>query len=155
MKGETQANRLEMLMIKHHVYQKYTLALPLVEAKKSDIKKLQKGDILLLGLDCFQLVLLDDQGICAEVKLKDSYGDIEVIALNDEEDEQRMNKKYRVLTLSFGTVESRKPAIGQSIKVTDMRFDKLMIQVNNRNIAEGSLVTVDNRIAVQIDEVKR
>ena len=157
MKGETQADRLERLMMKRQVYPKYTLALPLVEVKKSDIKRLQKGDILLLGLDYFQLVLLDEQRICAEVKLKHSEGELEVIALKDEEGETcpDTNKKYRVLTLSFGTVESRKPAVGQSIRITDIRFDKLMIQANNnRNIAEGSLVTVDNKLAVQINEVK-
>ncbi|MFT7824343.1 MAG: FliM/FliN family flagellar motor C-terminal domain-containing protein [Sulfurimonas sp.] len=155
MKGETQANRLERLMIKRQVYPKYTLALPLIEVKKSDIKKLRKGDILLLGLDSFQLILLDEQRICAEVKLKHSEGELEVIALNDEEDEPCMNKKYWLLILSFGTVESRKLVVGQAIKTTNMRFDQLIIQANNRKIAEGSLVTVDNKMAVQINEVKK
>ena len=59
MKTETQAVRLANMMQKRPLYPEYELALPWVQIKKSALKKLSEGDVLLLGLDSLRMILIN------------------------------------------------------------------------------------------------
>jgi hypothetical protein len=154
MRGDTQANRLEVMMQKHHFYPEYTLSLPPFEMKKSALKALKKGDILLLGLDRLTLVLLDIKGVCAEVMIEDhnSIDRLKIIALCKDPAEH-VSKKYQLVTVSFGEIQSRKLEVGHVIGTMDLNFDDLSIVVEQKKIAQGSLVNVENKIALQINEI--
>lgn len=154
MQGDTQADRLEIMMRRHQVYPTYTLSLPLFEVKKSFLKSLQSGDILLVGLQRLSLVLLDKKGECATVSL-DEHNGLPRLMITElkEESETKASKKHQIVSVSFGEFQSRKLEAGHVIGMTDIRFEELSIEANRKKIAQGSLIDVEGKIAVQIDKV--
>ncbi|MDM5271814.1 hypothetical protein PGH07_06465 [Sulfurovum sp. zt1-1] len=156
MRGDTQANRLEMMMKKHQVFPHYILSLPPFEMKKSALKELKKGDILLLGLDHLSLVLSDTKGICAEVMIEHhNYADrLKIISLHNHTKE-KPSKKHQVVTVSFGEIQSRKLEVGHVIGTMDLNFEDLNIVTEQKEIAQCSLINVDGEIAVQVNSVNQ
>jgi hypothetical protein len=62
MRGETQALHLAKMIQKHKLYPEYELALPFLLVRKNSLKKLSKGDVLLLGDENLNLKLLKEDG---------------------------------------------------------------------------------------------
>jgi len=52
-------------------------------------------------------------------------------------------------------IQSRKMEVGHNIGVASLSLQEVTLTVEDKNIAKGSLVNVDEEIAVQIDEVRR
>lgn len=155
MKGKTQAERLQQLMQKHQIYDQYTLALPLVEVKSARFKKLKEGDILLLGLKLFVPVLLEGDKVCAELLPLGVHGHhFEVTAIKEENERTEVSAEYQVLKLALDEIPRKRLNIGEIIKVENISFDEIKILMNDKKIAEGSLVKVDGKIALQIDKVE-
>lgn len=154
MRGDTQADSLEVMMQKHRIYPHYTLALPPFEVRKSALAELKKGDILLLGLDRLTLVLLDGKNICAEVMIEhhSALDRLRITALGKHAQE-RVSKKYQVVTVAWGEIPCKKLEVGHVIGTMDLNFDHLSVVVEQKKIAEGSLVNAGGRIALQIIEV--
>ena len=154
MRGDTQANRLEMMMRRHQVHPYYRLSLPPFEMKKSLLQELKEGDILLLGLDELRLVLSDAEGIRAEVTVEHhNYADrLRIISLSEDRNES-VSKKYQRVIVSLGEIQSRKLEVGHVIGTMDLHFDDLSIVVEEKRVAQGSLVIVDGRIALQVNRV--
>ena len=155
MKGETQAVHLTTMMQKHKLYPEYELALPLVQIKKNRLKKLTKGDVVLLGLESLKMILLEEGVTCAGAVMDETENSSKIkiterikstIILCD-------SKKYQSIKISFGIIQSRKLEVGHKIGVSSLNLQKVMLVVDDKNIAKGSLVNVDEEIAVQIDEV--
>ncbi len=157
MRGETQALHLEKMMQKHKLYPEYELALPPIQVKKNSLQKLSKGDILLLGLDRLEMILLEEGNISANVVLNESENGskIKIIKLNRSATEQPNSKKYEIVEFSFGVIQSRTLEVGHQIETTQLNLQEVLLHVNGKNIAKGSLVNVDEEIAVQIDEVRK
>jgi len=157
MRGRTQANHLEKMMQKHKLYPEYELAFSPIQVKKNSLKKLSKGDILLLGLDSLKMILVEEGGIRANVVIKkiENSSKIKIIQLNRSMIEQSDSKKYETVKISFGMIQIRKLEIGHNIGVTSLNLQEVTLVVEDKNIAKGSLVSVDEEIAVQIDEVRR
>jgi hypothetical protein len=155
MRGETQAVHLLKMMQRHKLYPEYELALPFIVVKKNSLKKLSKSDILLLGLDSLKMILLEEGEICANVVMDESEksSKIRIVQLNKSTIEQNNNKKYETIKISFGMIQSRKLEVGYNIGVASLNLQKVLLYVEDKNIAKGSLVNVDEEIAVQIDEV--
>ena len=155
MRGETQAVHLLKMMQKHKLYPEYELALPFIVVKKNSLKKLSKSDILLLGLDSLKMILLEEGEICANVVMDESEksSKIRIVRLNKSTIEQNNNKKYETIKISFGMIQSRKLEVGYNIGVASLTLQKVLLSVDDKNIAKGSLVNVDEEIAIQIDEV--
>ncbi len=157
MKGETQAIHLEKMMQKHKLYPEYELALSPIEVKKNSIKKLTKGEVFLLGLDSLNLILIEEGEICANAVIKKSENSskLKIIQLKRSTIEQGDSKKYETIKISFGMIQVRKLEIGHTIGITSLNLQEVTLVVDDENIAKGSLVNVDEEIAVQIDEVIR
>ncbi len=155
MKGETQAVHLAKMMQKHKLYPEYELALPLVQIKRSNLKKLTKGDILLLGFDSMNMILLKEGEICANVVINEAKNSskIKIIDIKHNTINTNNSKKYEILKCSFGTVQSRKLEVGHSIGVSSLNLQEVNLIVEDKNIAKGSLINVDEEIAVQINKV--
>jgi len=155
MRGRTQANHLEKMMQKHKLYPEYELAFSPIQVKKNSLKKLSKGDILLLGLDSLKMILVEEGGIRANVVIKkiENSSKIKIIQLNRSMIEQSDSKKYETVKISLGMIQIRKLEIGHNIGVTSLNLQEVTLVVEDKNIAKGSLVSVDEEIAVQIDEV--
>jgi flagellar motor switch/type III secretory pathway protein FliN len=157
MKAETQAIHLEKMMQKHKLYPEYELALPTIQVKKNSLKKLSKGDILLLGLDTLNMILLEEGRICANVVINkiENGSKLKIIQLNKSMIEQSDSKKYETIKISFGMIQSRKLEVGYTIGVTSLNLQEVTLVVEDEDIAKGTLVNVDEEIAVQIDEVRK
>ena len=157
MKAETQAVHLEKMMQKHTLYPEYELALSPVQLKKNSIKKLSKGDILLLGLDNLNMILIDEGEIRANVVMNKSENSskLRITQLNMSTIGRSNSKKYETMVISFGMIQIRKLEVGHTLGVSSLKLQEVTLWVEDKNIAKGSLVKVDEEIAVQIDEVKR
>ena len=157
MKAETQALHLEKMMQKHKLFPEYKLALYPIQIKKNALKKLSQGDLFLLGLHCLEMILLEKGKISANVVLNESGNSskIKIIKLNRSTIEQTNSKKYEVVELSFGVIQSRTLEVGHQIETAQLNLQEVLLHVNGKNIAKGSLVNVDEEIAVQIDEVRK
>ncbi len=68
---------------------------------------------------------------------------------------QSNSKKYEVVEFSFGVIQSRTLEVGHQIETAQLNLQEVLLHVNGKNIAKGSLVNVDEEIAVQIDEVRK
>ncbi len=157
MKAETQALHLEKMMQKHKLFPEYELVLSLIQVKKNALKKLTSGDLFLLGLHRLEMILLKEGNISANVVLNESGSSskIKIIKLNKSTTKQTNSKKYEVVKFSFGVIQSRTLEVGHQIETEQLNLHEVLLHVDGKNIAKGSLVNVDEEIAVQIDEVRR
>lgn len=154
--NETQAVRLAKMVQKHGTHKSYELALPLVEVSSDKLKKLSVGDMFLLGLDSLELILIDSDTIHGRValkKLRSKYY-LELIELIDIQASSTKRKKFVKLRFSCGEVKIQTLKIGHTIEMTQVDLAHINLVLENKNIALGSLISVDNEIAVKIDEVK-
>lgn len=156
MNGKTQANRLSELMQKKGHLPSYELALPLVTVRSSSLKKLASEDVLLLGLNCLECVLIHNDTICANVVLikQNNRYVLEVLELK-EAVKYYDNKKYENIKISFGMIQSRIVSMGHTIDIAQTDIEKVALLLNEKKIATASLINVDGEIAVKIDKVEK
>jgi hypothetical protein len=155
MKHETQALHLARMMQKHVSYPTYELTLPLVRVQSNKLKKINENDLLLTGIDRLELLLMNGNTIYATMRLrpmKNMHG-AEIIHLAEDTIEQSDSKKYKILKISIGTVQSKALEIGSTIDITHIDLEKVTLVSEDKMIAEGSLVNVDEEIAIQIKKV--
>jgi flagellar motor switch/type III secretory pathway protein FliN len=132
MKAETQALHLEKMMQRHKLYPEYELALSPIQVKKNALKKLTSGDLFLLGMHRLEMILLEEGNISANVVLNESGN----------------SSKIKIIKLNRSTIKQTK-------ETAQLNLQEVLLHVNGKNIAKGSLVNVDEEIAVQIDEVRK
>ena len=155
MRGKTQSLHLAKMMERHKFYPEYELVLPLLFVKKNKMKKLSKDDVLLLGDDCLNLKLLKDDAFCGNVKIEESSNS-RVIKIVDIESYMAItgnSKKYEPLKCSFSFLQSRVFEVGHKIDISSIDLEKVNLFVGNKKVAEGSLVNVDDEIAIEITKV--
>ncbi len=157
MRGRTQAVNLEKMMQKYKPFSEYELALFPIEVRRNSLKRLSQGDLFLLGLHYLEMILLREGSISAYVRLNESEkrNKIKIIKLNRSTKEQVNSKKYGIVKLSFGVIHCRTLEVGHQIEITQLNLQEVLLHVDGKNIAKGSLVNVDGEIAVQIDKVMR
>ena len=155
MKHETQALHLANMMQKHVSYPTYELTLPLVKVRNNKLKKLNENDLLLTGIDRLELLLMNGNTIYATMRLrmlKNAHG-AEIVHVAEDTIEQYDSKKYKTLNISFCRVQSKVLELGSTIDTTYLDLEKVSLSVEGKTIAEGSLVNVDEEIAIQIKKV--
>lgn len=156
MKSETQAIHLARMMQRHIHTPSYELALPLVMVQSKKLKKLSVDSVLLTGFDRLEFLLLDGDNICANTRLKsmkNAHG-AEIVYLSKDTIKQSDSEKYKILKISFGTVQSKVLELGSTIDITHIDLEKVILVSEGKMIAEGSLVNVDDEMAIQIKKVK-
>lgn len=155
MKHETQAHHLARIMQKHISYPTYELTLPLVKVRNNKLKKLNENDLLLTEIDSLELSLMNGNTIYATMRLRTMKNAhrAEIVHLAEDTIEQSDSKKYKILKISFGTVQSKALEIGSTIDITHLDLEKVTLVSEGKMIAEGSLVNVDEEIAIQIKKV--
>lgn len=155
MRDETQASHLVKMMQIHTCNLEYELALPLVMARSNKLKKLNLDDVILTGFNTLEFVLIGEESICANVLVK-KVGNTqcaEIVSLYKDTVKQYDSKKYKTLKFSFGAVQSKGFKVGHTIDITHIDFEKVSLVSEAKTIAEGSLVKVDEEIAIQIKKV--
>ena len=84
--------------------------------------------------------------------IHNTYGS-EIVYIVEDTIKQLDSKKYKTLKISFGTVQSKALEIGSTIDITHLDLEKVTLISEGTTIAEGSLVNVDEEIAIQIKKV--
>ena len=157
MHGETQANRLASLMQKHKSLPSYELALPLVTVQSSSLDNLEVDDVLLLRLDVFECILLNNDILYANVipVHEKRRVMIKVLDMVNRKVLKTQRKEHEVLKLSFGTVQSRILEVGHTVDVSQMDLETVFLMRKEKQIATASLVNVDGKMAVKVDKVEK
>ena len=157
MKRETQALHLAKMMQDHIKGTSYEFALPLAMVSNKKLKKLSVDNVLLTGLETLDCILIDEDEICADLQLKkvNNLYNTQIVQLQKSPIKQNDSKKYEVLKFSFGRVYSKVLEPGQMIDVTHIDLGTVSLVLNDQMIAEGTLVNVDDEIAIKIKRVLR
>jgi hypothetical protein len=155
MRGETQSLHLVKMMQKRKLYPEYELILPCLLVKKNSIKKLSKGDILLVGDDRLNLNLLKDDGSFANVEIEEGENSrkIKIIDIQIYTGLSDHSKKYEIVKCSFDFLQSRTFEVDHKIDISSVNLKKVNLIIKNKKVAEGSLVNVDEEIAIEITKV--
>ena len=155
MKGETQALHLAKMMKNYIHTVPYELALPLVTVRSSKLKKLSVKNILLLDLKVLEFILIEGDTICADLRLKNRDGSYvsEIIQLQQKTIPAYDSNKYETIKLSFGECQMKSLEVGNNLDLAQFDLEKIMLMRGDKKIAEGSLVNIDNEIAVKINKV--
>jgi len=157
VKDETQADRLTQMMQKQRVVPSYELLLPLVSLSTKATSHLALNDVLILGLEDLELILVKDEIIYAKAKLlnsKDWY-ELEIIELSEKPINPSDSKKYETLKLSFGFVQCKGLEKDSKLRAEQINFKKVSLILKDIKIAEATLVLVDKKIALHIDKVEK
>ncbi|SFZ98086.1 hypothetical protein MNB_SV-5-1183 [hydrothermal vent metagenome] len=155
MKSETQSLNLRKMMEKQKLYPEYDLAFEKVCVKKKNIKNLEIGSVLLLGMNYLHMVLVKDSEIHAKVKL-DNVGDysiIEIVSLKETDVNKYDSKKYENVLCSLGKINCKKLELGHKVSISSLGIKEIEVFIDNNLYAKGKLVTVDDEIAVEIGEL--
>jgi len=156
MRGETQATHLEKMMREHPLFQDYDLTLPPVTIRRSSLKKIEKGAVILLHLIHPELQLWRNGNVCAVVEMDRCKKTVTII---DTEIEKKYllksSKKDETLFCLFGSVSIKETKGGTAIDVSTFDMERVLLTVAGERIARGRLVWVDEEIAVEIEKVER
>ena len=155
MRGETQSVRLAEMMQKHKLNPEYELVLPFLLVKKNSLKKLSKGDVLLLGEDHLNLKLLKEDGLFGNVEIEESENSrkIKIVDIQEHSELTSHSKKYETLKCSFAFLQSRSFEVGHKIDISSTNLEKVNLILENKKIAEAKLVNVDEEISIEITKV--
>ena len=155
MKIDNQALRLEHLMKLHRCSPLYELCFPSFRVKKRALEKLALGDVLLLGLDRMEMCLLSkehgDLNVLLSFHKKKIY--IQILSPLEKSIAREKHKKYRDIKLSLGRVEAQMLKRGQTIETEEIDLDNIVLSAEEKIVARGRVVEVDNEIAIEIREV--
>ena len=158
MKHENQALRLaQMMQNRVTVLPSYELALPLIKVGHSKLKKLSVDDVVLLGCDDLVFLLIENENICAQLALK-VIGDsccLEILNIDKQPIISNNSKKYQTIKISLGKLQSRKLDVGYRIDITQRSLQDVTLIVEGNTYASGSLINVDEELAVKIDKVEK
>ncbi len=155
MRGKTQSLHLVKMMQKRKLYPEYELILPFLLVKKNSVKKLSKGDVLLLGDDRLNLKLLKDDEFFANVEIEESENSrkIKIVNIQKYTATSTNSKKYKILKCSFSFLQSRVFEVDHKIDISSLNLEKVNLSIDNKKISEGKLVNVDEEIAIEITKV--
>ena len=155
MRGETQSVRLAEMMQKHKLYPEYELTLPFLLVKKNSLKKLSKGDVLLLGDHNLNLKLLKEDGLLGNVEIEESENSrkIKIVDIQEHSELTTHSKKYETVKCSFSFLQSRSFEVGHKIDISSTDLAKVNLILGNKKLAEAKLVNVDEEIAIEITKV--
>jgi len=155
MKGETQSIHLQKMMQQRKCYLEYTLALPLFPIKKKSFKKIAKSDVLLVGLDHLDLILLKGGEICAKIAVENVADStkLRISSLAETSENTVDSKKYKYLLPVLATLQIRKLEVGHRVEIPTVEINETEIFSGHEKCFKGLLVTVDDEIAIEITEV--
>jgi len=153
--GETQSVRLQQMMQQRKCYPEYALALPLFSIKKKNLKKMDQGDVLLLGFDFLDLVLLKEGEICAKVSVENVADStrLRISSLEESTVNKYDSKKYENILPIFTTLQIRKLEVAHKVEIPTSEIREITLFNDHEKSFKGLLVMVDDEIAIEITEV--
>ncbi len=155
MRGERQSLHLQEMMQRHQRHPEYELALSPVAVKKKSLKKMEAGDVLVLGWEKLDLCLLKEGRICANLAIESSGKTVKLKIYDGSEKPTNTNdsKKYEYIFTHLEKVQSRSLERGHKIEIPLLQTKALTLYVKGKAIATGDLVTAEDKMAIQITKV--
>ena len=150
-----QSSKLQSIIDKHQLHPEYTLALRPIYMDKNNFKNLSTGSILLTDNNFLELQLLKNNIYSADVELNIVSNIVKINIVNVEESLTQTTKSlnYEKLLLSFGVVKCRKLEVGHKVALSSFNTTNLKLLNNSKEVALVSLVSVENKIALRVDEI--
>lgn len=112
-------------------------------------------DVLLLGMKALEFILVEGDVIYADLDLQRVENRYELLikALHNKERVSKESHKYETIKLSFGHCQMQSLEVGKSLALTQFDLEKIILISDEKKIAEGSLVNVDNKLAIKLTEL--
>jgi len=150
-----QSNKLQSIIDKHQLHPEYTLALSPIYMDKESFKNLSTGSILLTDSNFLELQLLKNGKYSADVELNIVSNIVKINIVNVEESLNQATKSlnYKKLLLSFGVIKCRKLEVGHKVALSSFNTTELKLLNNSKDVALVSLVSVEEKIALKVDEI--
>ncbi len=154
---DVQAKRLMEMMDYAPLSYYLEVSLPLFESKKSSPIKLAEGDIIKLPMYKLEVRILDeDYGVIAQGGYG-IYNDTPSILIESSQEKLKNsidNQKYKKFRITLGKIKREELDHGKVITLhQDTRYDAILYR-DDTVVAYAHLVQVDQKIALQIGEVK-
>jgi hypothetical protein len=123
--------------------------------KIKSIKKLSKADVLLIGDENLNLKLLKDNKTFGDIEIEEGENSCKIKIVNIQQNTFRPSdsKKYEAVKCSFSFLQSRVFKVGHKIDISSVNLKKVNLFVENEKIAEGTLINVEDEIAIEITKV--
>ena len=154
MKVETQASRLERMMRQKRKEQLCEVALPPVQLKSSMLRRLEKGDLLLLGMERFEIVFVKEGSVFAKGELLNLGSECRAEYLEEPEKIEH-TKKYETLLPLLGSMELERVRQDERVDISGLTLTNITLKRGSDSVAKGELVECDGTIAVKIEKVYR
>ena len=151
--SETQAIHLEKMMRKYRPDVRYELVFPFFHIKSTILEDLIEEDILLLGLKKLEYRLLKEEKVYAKVAINSNK--LEIIERVKDTEYLSNSKKYKILKCSFGKLKSTIDEVRYKEDIKQLNLHEVTLFVEDKKVAEGLLVNVEDRVAIKITKVKR
>jgi len=144
-------------MAKQQHIPSYELAFPPVSIRSTKLKKLEVGDILLLGQKYFTCLLLDDTMVYAEVSLchEENREYLKITKCIKALDLSSSSKKYETVKCTFGNIQCRVLEVGYRIDIASLDLHHVDVIHKGKRIATASVVNVNDEIAVKIKKINK
>jgi len=154
MRGETQATHLEKMMRKHPLFHTYELALSPTQIKRSSLKSIEKGDIVLLHSKDPRLELQREGKLYAVARMHPCHKSLKVEVVKEKKREYKTDsKKYEILYCLFGAIRSKEIKADMKIDISSVDMEHVTLKTRKRTVAVGHLVRVGGEVAVEIEKV--
>jgi len=155
--SEAQAEQLIVMMNRAPVLSLLEVCLPPFEVKRSSLKKLAEGDLLVLPTQQFEVIILEESNrIVAQGLYGTSDNTPSVLIKNSryEAISSDNSKKYEYLKISLGEIEKKDIIQGNIVKLRREEMYDATLYSGKSLIAYAYLVKVDKKTALQIGEVR-
>jgi len=155
MRDETQASKLEKLMCQHPLFKTYSVMLPPVEIKRSELKRLCAGDVIVLPIYSPEFELWYEGSVCATALMESCGRGLRITKIIDKKTSIPNNSKKHELFFSlFGSVQSREIKGETRIDIGALDMQRVELRTADRKIAQGRLVRAGDQIAIEIEKVE-
>jgi len=156
MKIETQVLQLEKLMQTCH-YDEYEVCFYPFYLKKSAFKKLSINEVLLLDVSSLEVQLLSKYNGCAKAKLLFNHEKIgiQIIEPIETVTEIHQAKKYLPIKIVWGKVFTQILKKEYRIENIQLHQEDVLLYYKECLFARGRLVSIADKIAIEIKEVKK
>ena len=150
-----QSSKLQSIIDKHQLHPEYTLALRPIYIYKNNFKNLTTGSILLTDNNFLKLQLLKNGIYSADVELNIVSNIVKINIVNVEEsiDNTTDYSNYEKLNIFLTLIQCRKVEIGHKLTLTSFNTTNLKLLNNSKEVALVSLVSVEDQIALKVDEI--
>ncbi len=150
-----QANGLNQAILRSHNPKLYLLAFEPLMIKKSELKALAIGDLVILGKKLPQLYIYRKGGIVGQAKLGLAQGKEVVIILAKERIDTigKAVPKYTLLESRIATIPKHSFTVGKLVTLTANSLGQIPLFVKEKLVATATLVQTVEGYALQINRL--